>query len=309
MESSKDATHLYDMVAWVFQNHIVDGLLVDVDATDVPRFYFLGAGLLVSCLVFWICFRALLRSFVSIPFSHWVLGKPKKFKSTVKQNVSEHSKFQVAFWQTAGYTILFSYGIWTLLHEKDWVVDYEKYVLPVTKISWIISLYYQLTISYYLYSSYLLIFVDHRMKDFTQMLFHHLVTLFLTFGSYYAIIRSHIGIIIMILHDASDPFLHIAKMFKYANKDNVATFFFSIFALIFLATRCILYPFFVVFPLFWVDLGPYGSLAGPIAYIGSLIILLVLNIYWAFLVLKMAVRCIISGNVDQDIREKQHNDE
>lgn len=53
----------------------------------------------------------------------------------------------------------------------------------------------------------------------------------------------------------------------------------------------------------WVYLGHDATPVKSVPFIGSLILLLALNIYWAALVLKMAIKAIFSGNVEQDIRE------
>lgn len=236
------------------KNPLVDTLLVDVYTDDIPNFYLIGIGLLTCCISFWIILRFLVRNSISISLSrsllsHKVKGEKMPFDSKNSIPLQPiHHKFNIAFWQATSYSILFVYGVW-VMHQESWIYDYEKYVLPVTFVSWKLALYYHLTISHYLYSTYLLIFVDHRLKDFFQMVIHHMITLFLTMGSYYGISRSHIGVIIMLLHDASDPFLHVAKMAKYAKKDDLANISFGIFAIVFLITRCVLYPFFVVFPL------------------------------------------------------------
>jgi hypothetical protein len=192
----------------------------------------------------------------AIPLSARVLGpsaKLRRLRLSIATLGSMHSfthqKFQVAFWQATAYSVLFIYGCWTLNQERDWLSDYAHYACKVTNVSWKVALYYHLTISYYIYALYLLIFVDHRLKDFAQMVVHHLITLFLTLGSYYWIFRIHIGIIVMILHDMADPYLHIAKMFKYSKSDTGANIFFSVFALVFIASRCVIYPIFVIHPL------------------------------------------------------------
>ena len=72
---------------------------------------------------------------------------------------------------------------------------------------------------FYVFST-IAIFFEPKMKDFYQMFFHHLVTMALL-GCSYALGYFRIGVIVLILHDVSDPLMEIAKVFNYVKKDLV----------------------------------------------------------------------------------------
>jgi ceramide synthetase len=58
-------------------------------------------------------------------------------------------------------------------------------------------------------------FFERRRKDFVEMVLHHIVTLLLIVFSFLFDFR-RIGVVIMLVHDVSDPFLEFAKLANYS---------------------------------------------------------------------------------------------
>lgn len=102
---------------------------------------------------------------------------------------------------------------------------------------------------------FIMLFLEVKRKDFTQMQIHHSVTCLLIYLSYsYGFVR--VGCVIMVLLDFADVPLHIAKQLVYCKEvagkqtgfltwANTADIFFVIFALSFSFTRMGLYPYVV----------------------------------------------------------------
>jgi ceramide synthetase len=84
------------------------------------------------------------------------------------------------------------------------------------------------------------VLLEHKRKDFVEMLLHHITTLVVIavsfLGGYY-----RIGGVIMLLFDPADVFLHAAKQFKYIGLGTMADINFLLFMLSFFVTRCLMY--------------------------------------------------------------------
>mmetsp|Transcript_9789 Transcript_9789/g.13903 ORF Transcript_9789/g.13903 Transcript_9789/m.13903 type:complete len:328 (+) Transcript_9789:35-1018(+) len=146
-------------------------------------------------------------------------------------------------------------------------------------------------------------FLEHRRKDFVEMQVHHWVTVALVWLSYvYGWIR--IGTIVMLLLDPADVPLHIAKMLKYTSDAGgrcsgflymLANRAFETFAVVFFITRLAMYPYpcysaLVESSRVWAeDAGrEWQHDLSEWTAIGLLFILQGLQIYWFWLIVKVA---------------------
>jgi sphingoid base N-palmitoyltransferase len=111
----------------------------------------------------------------------------------------------------------------------------------------------------------------------------------------------HVGVPVMLLHDASDPFMEAAKAALYCNYQNLANIFFVIFSCTFMLTRDFIYPICIIAPLYY---SAESAMVKHIElYIAALSVIGVLNFFWTYLILSMIKRNILSGDVKGDIRE------
>ncbi len=160
------------------------------------------------------------------------------------------------------------------------------------------------------------VFIEHKRKDFWEMLVHHFVTVSLI-GISYVHGWNRVGAVVMILLDPADVPLHIAKQFKYVGDahggkiqkfmQSGADLFFVIFMLLFAVMRLGLYPYVV-----WsahVEGREYFSYGlGAWTCIALLYILLLLQIYWFVLILKVAIKVITSGAAE-DVRSDEDDED
>lgn len=53
----------------------------------------------------------------------------------------------------------------------------------------------------------------------------------------------------------------------------------------------------------WADVGRENQPFATSLFVIALILILLLNIYWCALIIKMALKAVLSGAVEQDVRE------
>ncbi|EPZ36214.1 LAG1-domain-containing protein [Rozella allomycis CSF55] len=215
---------------------------------------------------------ALLKYFIFNPIAKRMVGT---------KSPDAIQKFVTAEWKFTSYVFLSAFGIFTIYNE-GWCVYPYNFLVDWRNHEFTDALrnYYALGTSYYLFVT-LLMFYEPRMKDRVQMFVHHAVTvLLLTFS--YASGYFRIGAAVMLLHDLSDPFMELAKLFNYCQNEMVRYTIRNQKG----ANGLYLSKY------------PFG-----LECIGFLMILQVLHIFWTGLILKIAVNAII-GNKVEDIREK-----
>ena len=165
---------------------------------------------------------------------------------------------------------------------------------------------YAAELGFYLASIGMLIFWDKRKKDHNVMLAHHVVTSLLLVHSW-ALHFLRVGLVILLLHDASDVLMESAKLFNYAGHAVGANTFFALFALSWIALRLLLFPFVVVrstlFDTMRMFRAPPFELhivePGPVLFVHhgtynvALLALCVMHVYWFGLIAQMAHRAIV----------------
>eukprot|EP00475_Leptophrys_vorax_P027070 TRINITY_DN38567_c0_g1_i1.p1 TRINITY_DN38567_c0_g1~~TRINITY_DN38567_c0_g1_i1.p1 ORF type:complete len:377 (-),score=90.32 TRINITY_DN38567_c0_g1_i1:71-1201(-) len=151
-------------------------------------------------------------------------------------------------------------------------------------------------------------FLDTKRSDFWEMFLHHAATIYLISYSYISN-KMRIGVWVLLVHDFSDVFLELAKLTKYMELKFIPDVVFVVFAVSFLVTRLILFPFRVIrtcFEDYWtlptIELG-FHSLVYFLCF------LVCLHCYWMFLILRMIYKFIAVGEVEKDIRSESEVDE
>ncbi|KAK7275083.1 hypothetical protein RIF29_16190 [Crotalaria pallida] len=178
---------------------------------------------------------------------------------------------------------------------------------------------YMYAAGFYSYSILALIFWETRRSDFGVSMGHHVASIILIVLSYlFRFVR--VGSIVLALHDATDVFLETGKMSKYSGAEKIASIAFVGFVLSWTLLRIIYFPFWVLWSTSYEVVSAFDKekhrVQGPIYYYvfnTLLFSLLVLNIYWWVLMLRMLVEQIqAKGKVSEDIRsdsEDEHEHE
>uniref|UniRef100_A0A8C9T5Y5 Ceramide synthase 3a n=1 Tax=Scleropages formosus TaxID=113540 RepID=A0A8C9T5Y5_SCLFO len=154
--------------------------------------------------------------------------------------------------------------------------------------------YYILEMSFYVSLLFSITF-DVKRKDFKEQIIHHLATLTLLAFSW-CVNYIRIGSLVMITHDASDVLLESAKLFNYAKWETTCNSIFVVFAIVFMVTRLIIFPFWLIHCTWVYPVEMYPAFFGYYFFNAMLVVLLLLHIFWAYLILRM-VRKFLFGNV------------
>ncbi|XP_028812584.1 ceramide synthase 2 isoform X2 [Denticeps clupeoides] len=216
-------------------------------------------------------------------------------------------KFREASWRFFFYLSAFIGGL-VALHDKEWFYDTWEVWVGYPKQSMLNSQYwyYVLEMSFY-WSLLFSITFDVKRKDFNEQIIHHLATLTLLAFSWCAnYIR--IGTLVLLTHDASDILLESAKLFNYAKWERTCNSLFVVFAIVFMVTRLVIFPFWIihctwVYPPYY-----YPPFFGYYFFNVMLVILLLLHIFWAYLILRM-VKKFLFGSLTKDERSDNEEEE
>ncbi|XP_076093935.1 ceramide synthase 2-like isoform X1 [Mytilus galloprovincialis] len=259
----------------------------------------------------------------------------KKYKSKVENNLTELSKrtsmserqilrwmrtrakldapsvmmkFEDTCWHFLFYIVLFWYGLFTLW-DKSWFVKTENCWVgwPKQHVTNDVYWYYAIELGFY-WSLLFTLSTDHKRKDFTEMVTHHVVTIFLVFFSWVTnFVR--IGTLVLCVHDAVDYFLAGGKIGTYMKSDTLATILFVMFLLVWIASRLIIFPFFVIYSAS-VESRIIQGVAESSTYMffnGLLYILQVLHIIWSYMIFRIAYRKVTRGKIE-DVRSDSEED-
>ncbi|KAJ3072203.1 hypothetical protein HDU98_004045 [Podochytrium sp. JEL0797] len=263
----------------------------------------------------WALLHAVMARHVFKPLSFMIVPRPSgdsasdSYQAEVLKADKERLKFQTASWRALLYSISASLGIYICLKE-DWVWDSKLYFggYPHTT-SFALKLYYNVGFGNYAYQL-VNVFSERRQSDFAQIVTHHVATVILMLLSYVmGFLRC--GVMVLFLHDCSDPLMELAKCFVYAGQKKLADLFFGIFAVTFMVTRNYLFPMYIVFPLqantkyedgVQMPRG-YGHYFYPLFV--CTYVLQALDVFWGYLILKMVAKVMASGETPKgDIRDE-----
>jgi len=251
-------------------------------------------------------------------------------------------KFQETGWYGLYYTSFFFFGCyvlylesfafehgpvsisseWSLRHTENYYKGWPLHPFPT-----IFKTYYLMELSFYLHCVFARLF-ERRQKDFYEMTLHHIVTFTLVAVSYFFRYQ-RVGLVILILHNASDIFLYCGKCFHYIvqrvppktslakNLDLFTNFLFLLFTITFFVTRLIFFPFYVVrstifeLPVIIPSRGYYIVVSQVF-----LCVLVGLHIFWFGLITRMLLRVVqnkefadIRSDTDEEDNSKEPKDQ
>ncbi|NXD85326.1 CERS4 synthase, partial [Halcyon senegalensis] len=206
-------------------------------------------------------------------------------------------KFCEASWRFTFYFTSFFSGL-ALLCDKPWFWDHTVCWLkfPQQPLPSSSGWFYLLELSFYCSLVATLPF-DVKRKDFKEQIIHHIATITLILVSYCANL-TRFGMIVMLVHDASDYILELAKMLHYLKWQRLCKAVFIVFAGVFIISRLVIFPlttyyyFVTKFQLFLI-----------ICLIHTfLMILQLLHIFWSYLIILMIFNVILRGEKSKDAR-------
>lgn len=216
-------------------------------------------------------------------------------------------RFCEACWRCAFYFCAFFGGV-IALYDKPWVYSLREVWAGFPKQSMLTSqyCYYFLEMGFYL-SLVLRLAFDVKRKDFKEQVVHHIATLTLLAFSWVSnYIR--IGTLVMAVHDSADILLEGGKIFNYANWPKTARSMFAVFTVLFMITRLVIFPFWLIHCTWVYPVELFPPFFGYYFFNVMLVVLLFLHLYWAYLILLMLFKLIFS-KLDGDDRSDEEEDE
>uniref|UniRef100_A0A3Q2DXW4 Ceramide synthase 2b n=1 Tax=Cyprinodon variegatus TaxID=28743 RepID=A0A3Q2DXW4_CYPVA len=183
----------------------------------------------------------------------------------------------------------------TSIEWKPWLYDTKEMWQGFPVLTLLPSQYWYYMIELGFYGSLLLsVASDVKRKDFKEHIIHHVATILLiSFSWCVNYIRA--GTLIMLVHDSSDYFLESAKMFNYAGWRNACNYIFIVFAAVFIVTRLIIFPFWIIYWTWVYPVTVYPPFFGYYFFNGLLMILQCLHIFWAVLIIRIALRFLTNN--------------
>ncbi|KAM3608571.1 uncharacterized protein V6R79_001126 [Siganus canaliculatus] len=216
-------------------------------------------------------------------------------------------RFCEASWRCVFYLFAFIFGIVTL-YDKPWVYDLRQIWSGFPKQSMLPSQYwyYILEVGFYI-SLVLSLAFDVKRKDFQEQVIHHIATLTLQ-GFSWTSNYIRIGTLVMAVHDSADIFLEGGKMFNYAKWQQAANVMFVLFTVTFTMTRLIIFPFWLIHCTWVYPVELFAPFFGYYFFNVMLVVLLVLNIYWALLISRMVYKLIFAKLEGDDRSDEEEDD-
>ncbi|GAB7339575.1 hypothetical protein MBLNU457_6179t1 [Dothideomycetes sp. NU457] len=287
-------------------------------APDAPTMYGKGAKdfqFVAFYVVFFTFTREFLMQRVIRPLAiRWGIEKRAK-----------QSRFMEQFYTAVYFGIFGPFGLYVMSRTPVWYFNTTGMMegFPHRTHEAAFKAYYLLQGSYWAQQGIVLVLLlEKPRKDFKELVLHHLVTLTLIWCSY----RFHftyMGIAVYITHDISDFFLATSKVLNYLDSPIVAPYF-AMFIGVWIYLRhyinlriiwMVLTTFATVgpFELNW-DTEQYKCWISQYITFGLLASLQAVNLFWLFLILRIAWRIVASSVIadersdDEDASEDEQRE-
>lgn len=221
---------------------------------------------------------------------------------------SKVKKFQEASWRFTFYLLAFFAGL-AVLVDKPWFYDLKLMWEDFPKMPVLPSQYWYYMIELGFYISLLFsVASDVKRKDFKEQIVHHVATISLI-GFSWLVNYIRAGTLIMLVHDASDYLMESAKMFNYAGWRNTCNLIFTVFAAVFIITRLVFLPFWIIHTTWVYPLTLYPPFFGFYFFNGLLFVLQALHVFWAVLIIRMVIKFLPSNDIVEDERSDHEESE
>ncbi|KAJ9649874.1 sphingosine N-acyltransferase lag1 [Neophaeococcomyces mojaviensis] len=249
------------------------------------------------------------------------LIRPLAIKAGIRTRAKQ-SRFMEQFYTAVYFAIFGPFGLYVMKNAEGGTLWYFQTTsmfegFPHRVHDGIFKAYYLLQAAYWSQQAIVLLLqLEKPRKDFKELVLHHVVTLALIFLSY----RFHfakMGIAVFITHDISDFFLATSKTLNYLDSIIVGPYFaFFIFVWIYLRHYINLHILYATLTEF-ATVGPYElnwetqqykCWISQVITFGLLFCLQAVNLFWLFLILRIAKNYVFSHTV-QDERSDNEEEE
>ncbi|KAF2454121.1 TLC domain-containing protein [Lineolata rhizophorae] len=153
----------------------------------------------------------------------------------------ERLRFAEQAWLLIYYSCFWSLGMYIMYYSKYWLNLREMWTdFPTRSIDGLRKWYYLVQFAFWL-QQILVVNIEERRKDYSQMFIHHIITCTLMFTSY-GYYQTKVGNVILCIMDFVDILLPAAKLLKYLKFQRACDVAFGVFIVAWFVTRHIIYP-------------------------------------------------------------------
>ncbi|KAF1999048.1 longevity-assurance protein-like protein [Amniculicola lignicola CBS 123094] len=150
------------------------------------------------------------------------------------------TRFKEQAWLVCYCTCFWSLGMYISYNSDFWFNLKGMWTgWPFREISGLCKWYYLVQWAFWI-QQILVVNIEEKRKDYTQMFTHHIVTIALLFFSY-GYYHTRVGVVIMCLMDLVDIVLPSAKLLKYLGYTNACDVMFGLFVVVWFTTRHVFY--------------------------------------------------------------------
>lgn len=235
---------------------------------------------------------------------------PKLAKKFGVKSPKQSRKLSYQLWLLLFYTSSTLYALLFVTPGQPWATShggpgYMHFWLNHPQLpSVVMSIYLLYEIGFYM-AELFAIFIEDRRSDFAEYVFHHILTLLLLSNAWVCL-DHRAGGVILLLHDLSDIFLCLVKVFYYTKCQKLSSIAFGTFALVFAYCRLYWFPQ-VIYAYWFVRPAILPATVSHWANTLMLTALQLLHVYWFMLIIRMTIRLLRnskSGDVRSDDEEE-----
>ncbi|KAI1292161.1 Ceramide synthase 1 [Halotydeus destructor] len=264
------------------------------------RFSLADVSTIVLFIPLWILIRFKLTKLLSDTLCDYCHSK-SAFRERVWEQVYQ-LVMHIVFWLITAHVVLFHHECPAFINLSSTWTDYSL----STTFSTLERLLHLSVISYYIFSIYATLYIDEKRKDTAVLIVHHVVTITLVVISY-TLRANRGGMMVLFCHDICDIFLDFSKLCFYLKPksgkmfdylETATTICFCLLIVVWLAFRLYLFPFRAIYVALSYPRNSSYTSVFMLAVI-FLFVLLIMNIYWFYMILKSAYRRL-SGQMLED---------
>ncbi|KAI9793085.1 MAG: hypothetical protein M1816_000983 [Peltula sp. TS41687] len=263
-------------------------------------------------------FYVLVLSFAR-EFLMQMLLRPLAIRRNI-QSRAKQSRFMEQMYTAIYFAIFGPLGLYIMRQTPIWYFRTAAFFedFPHRDHDGLFKTYYLLQASYWAQQAIVLLLqLEKPRKDFKELVGHHIITLALI-GLSYRFHFTHMGLAVYITHDISDFFLATSKSLSYVSSPIVGPYF-ALFVLIWIYMRhylnlhilwSTLTEFRTIGPyeLDW-DAQQYKCPLSQVITFSLLASLQAINLFWLFLILRIAKNYVFASHVPEDDRSDVEDDD
>ncbi|GJJ07563.1 hypothetical protein Clacol_001765 [Clathrus columnatus] len=272
------------------------------------------------CDLLFVAFYVIVWSFVRQSLTFYVLHPIARYYGIKKQ--SKLDRFAEQGYALIYFLFMTVYGTAVMSTSKIWWYKTEHFWLdyPHWEMTPLAKSYYLLHSAYWTQQLLVLALrLEKPRKDFTELVIHHIVTLWLI-GWSYLVNMTRIGNAVFLSMDVSDVFLALTKLANYLEFERTKTTVFLVFLVVWTYFRHYLnlkilwsvwFEFDLV-PEFAKRWSPEDGVWFPYwmkyQIFSPLVLLQLVNLFWYFLIWRILIRALTSSKLD-DVRSDDEDGE